>query len=266
VVQVQREREPIADQASNGVPLRQLSHQLYEVLRAKILRRELAPGERVPLRELAQAFGVSMTPVRDAVNSLAADGLVVVSPRRGTIVAPLSQNDVRELYQVRMMLEPAAAEIAAESLSDDELRDLVDLADQLEQASAETYQDVDAYLHDLALDDHFHASIVRGVRNRRLNALYLGLQTNLIVARAIFPVSYRRRVHRLGEHRRILDALLARDGARAREETASHLRLAREDILRHMRTFDQATETDEPFGQPPDAQVQVQVQVQVTEP
>ena len=254
MAQALRERESVSEPTSNMVPLRQLSHQLYEVLRAKILRRELAPGERVPLRELAHSFGVSMTPVRDAVNLLAADGLVIVSPRRGTIVAPLSPNDVRELYQVRMILEPAAAEIAAESLSDDELRRLVDLADQLERAVAESYEDVDAYLHDLALDDQFHASIVRGVRNRRLNALYLGLQANLIVARAIFPVSDRCRVHRLGEHQWILDALLARDGELAREATANHLRLAREDILRHMRTFGQAAETDEPPVQPPETQ------------
>jgi DNA-binding GntR family transcriptional regulator len=152
-----------------------------------------------------------------------------------------------------MMLEPAAAEIAAESLSDEELRRLVDIADQLERAAAETYEDVDAYLHDLALDDQFHASIVGGVRNRRLDALYRGLQVNLIVARAIFPVSYRRRVHRVGEHRRILDALLARDGALAHEATASHLRLAREDILRHMRAFGQDTESDESSHQPSEA-------------
>src|SRR5829696_3252000 len=101
--------------------LDQLSSRTYETIRDRILQGELPAGKRLTVRELAESLGVSVTPVRDAFNRLAADGLVAVSPRRGTYVASLTTRDVRELYDLRIMLEPAAAEIAALSFSEDEV-------------------------------------------------------------------------------------------------------------------------------------------------
>jgi DNA-binding GntR family transcriptional regulator len=183
------------------------------------------------LRALAAQLGVSLTPVRDAINLLAADGLVAVSPRQGTVVTALSSSDAREIYQLRLMLEPAAAELAATSLTADELASLGDLVRRLEGGSRERFDDVEDYQRHLAIDLEFHAVVVGGARNQRLDGIYRSLQAGLTITRAMFPITCQREE----AHRRILEALQARDGDLAREETAAHLRAAQVDVLRHLR-------------------------------
>ena len=80
--------------------LRSLQQQVHDQLLGRILRRELEPGERISPPDIAAALGVSITPVRDAVNQMAAEGLVTVTPRRGTVVSPVSIRDIEELYEI----------------------------------------------------------------------------------------------------------------------------------------------------------------------
>jgi DNA-binding GntR family transcriptional regulator len=101
-----------------------LQRQIHDNLLGKILRGELGPAEKISPPDIATSLGVSVTPVRDAVNLLAAEGLVSVRPRRGTIVAPMSADDVAELYEIRLMIEPAAAERVAERATDGEIAGL----------------------------------------------------------------------------------------------------------------------------------------------
>src|SRR4051794_34794287 len=96
-----------------GLELRSLQQQIHDQLLGRILRGELEPGERISPPEVAAALGVSITPVRDAVNQMAAEGLVTVTPRRGTVVSPVSIRDIEGLYEIRLMIEPEAAELAA---------------------------------------------------------------------------------------------------------------------------------------------------------
>src|SRR5437762_1955430 len=97
----------------SNLELRSLQQQIHDRLLGRILRGELEPGERISPPEIAATLGVSITPVRDAVNQMAAEGLVTVTPRRGTIVSPVSIRDIEELYEIRLMIEPPAAEMAA---------------------------------------------------------------------------------------------------------------------------------------------------------
>src|SRR6476660_7201251 len=107
--------------ASSPLELRPLQQQIHDNLLGKILRGELGPGEKISPPDIAESLGVSVTPVRDAVNLLAAEGLVQVRPRRGTVVAPMSGEDVAELYEIRLMIEPAAAELVAERATDSQI-------------------------------------------------------------------------------------------------------------------------------------------------
>src|SRR5436305_7797070 len=100
--------------SDGGLELRSLQQQIHDQLLGRILRRELEPGERISPPDVAAALGVSITPVRDAVNQMAAEGLVTVMPRRGTVVSPISIRDIEELYEIRLMIEPEAAELAAD--------------------------------------------------------------------------------------------------------------------------------------------------------
>lgn len=212
---------------------RQLSHEIYEHLRDRILVREYGPGQQLPIRALARELGVSVTPVRDAINLLAAEGLISVSPRKGTVVAPFSVTDVREFYEVRLLLEPPAAALAASGLSTEELIRLETLLAEMESAPRQ-FTDVSAYIRHLVTHAEFHTLIVGGARNERLEAFYASLARYLIVARSIYPANYRSQTDRPYEHRDIVDALRRRDGVAARRAVEVHLVRAAADILNHL--------------------------------
>jgi DNA-binding GntR family transcriptional regulator len=217
--------------------LRSLQQQVHDRLLGRILRGELEPGERISPPEIAAALGVSITPVRDAVNQMAAEGLVTVTPRRGTVVSPVSIRDIEELYEIRLMVEPPAAELAASRASEREIARVQDLAERLESApgaSSGRVDDLATYLQEIAADAELHAAVVRAAHNRRLDALYEGLRTHVLVARAVFPRLYRGEPHRRGEHRRIVEAIADHDGAAAREAMTAHLGQALADTLRHV--------------------------------
>jgi DNA-binding GntR family transcriptional regulator len=221
--------------------LRSLQHQIHDRLLGRILRGELEPGERISPPEIAAAMGVSITPVRDAVNQMAAEGLLQVTPRRGTVVSPVSIEDISELYEIRLMLEPQAAELAAGRATADEIARVREVAERLESdpaAAAGRVDDLETYLQEIATDAELHAAIVHAAHNRRLAAVYDGLRTHVLIARAVFPHLYRGRPHRRGEHRRIVAAIANRDGDAARDAMSAHLRQALADTLRHVEATD----------------------------
>jgi DNA-binding GntR family transcriptional regulator len=220
----------------SNLELRSLQQQIHDQLLGRILRRELEPGERISPPEIAAALGVSITPVRDAVNQMAAEGLVTVKPRRGTVVSPVSIRDIEELYEIRLMIEPQAAEIAASRATAGEIANVQELAERLEAGPTDgaRVDDLETYLQEIATDAELHAAVVRAAHNVRLDALYDGLRTHVLIARAVFPRLYRGQPHRRGEHRRVVDAIAAHDGSAARDAMASHLRQALADTLRHV--------------------------------
>jgi DNA-binding GntR family transcriptional regulator len=227
----------VGSQDDGNLELRSLQQQIHDRLLGRILRRELEPGERISPPVIAAAMGVSVTPVRDAVNQMAAEGLVTVTPRRGTVVSPVSVLDIEELYEIRLMIEPQAAEIAAGRASPAEIAHMQELAEQLEAdrpAAAGEVENLETYLQEIATDAELHAAVVRAAHNVRLNTLYDGLRTHVLIARAVFPRLYRGQPHRRGEHQRVVDAIVAHDGGAARDAMAGHLRQALADTLRHV--------------------------------
>jgi DNA-binding GntR family transcriptional regulator len=197
------------------------------------MRGELRPGQRISPSGVAARFGVSITPVRDAINLLAAEGLVIVRPRRDTIVSPVRADEVDELYEIRLMIEPAAAARAAEAASPDEVERIQRLAARLEASptGASTVSDLAAYMDELTVDMDFHAGVIRATGNGRLMDVYDGLKAHLLIARIGYPTLQRGRPHRLGEHQRIIDAIAAGDPKGAREAMTEHLQNARSDAL-----------------------------------
>jgi DNA-binding GntR family transcriptional regulator len=236
--------EPMADggiskvaETSSSLELRSLQRQIHDHLLGKILAGELLPGERIAPPDLATSLGVSITPVRDAINLLAAEGLVSIQPRRGTIVAPVSANDIVELYEIRLMIEPAAAQLAAERASNEQLTRIRSLAERLESPAAadgDAAMALGQYMAEMAVDADFHAEVVRAAGNRRLSTLYEGLRAHVLVARTNFPTLSRRRPHRRGEHLRVVTGIEAHNGEQAREAMVEHLQRALADTLRRV--------------------------------
>src|SRR5229473_3541289 len=124
---------------------------VVERLRTAIFDEELQPGARLRLRDLAVLLETSTMPVREALQVLAAEGLVTLYPHRGAQVAPLSVDELEELYMARLGLEGLAARLGAEQVQSAELERLRELVPALEQAVVDA--DIDRFL---ALDTEFH--------------------------------------------------------------------------------------------------------------
>ncbi len=136
------------------------SETAYSRLHQAIRRGDLKPGERIRENELADLLTLSRTPIREALRQLEADGIVEHRPRQGAVIRTLSHAEVVELYEMRMVLERTAAEMAAKHASAAELDEL----DDLNAAIAATHDPVEA----ARINHHFHQCIHLAGRNRFL--------------------------------------------------------------------------------------------------
>ena len=190
-------------------------------LRRLILDGQLAPGTTLRLSPLAASLGVSVMPVREALRRLEAEGLVVLTPRRGATVAELSVEDAEETYALRTALESLCAGRAAERLTDADLVELQRLFDCMD--SAEESADLAAFID----ADHAFHSYLYGVSGRsRLLGMISELQDR---SRRYLPSLYeawQMAEDPLDAHRPLLAAIKERDPARVEELTREHMRQA----------------------------------------
>lgn len=154
---------------------------VYERLRSAIVSGELAGGEQFSIYQLAERYGVSRTPVRDAVLRLADTGMLEIQRNRGVVVRGTRVSDVREVFELRLMLEvPAAARAAATGSSTlaQALDDQLDrLAAAAEQGDAAEFSAVDRRLHDLILGATGNARLVSTVSSLRDSIIAYGVST-----------------------------------------------------------------------------------------
>ena len=202
---------------------------VLRVLIDNIVNTRLEPGEKLNEPELCEQLGVSRTPVREAVLRLAREGLLVVMPRRGTVISNISMEDIRQLYEARVMLEPQILRIAAKRADKNTLtRWKAFFEGQAAQADAEgaslPFPDEDAAQHSHDADAAFHLFLAQSIGNR-----YIVQQMEELMAQSqrIRNLSNARRKSRylasIQEHIRIVDALLEEDGERAAREVLEHL-------------------------------------------
>lgn len=206
-----------------------LGDQVYELLKNTVLRGDFSPGQRLSPQELSERFQLSVTPVRDALRRLEADGLVQVSPRRGTFVAQFSAGEVKEVFESRIVIEAAAAE-KLPTAPITILQRMSKLVDNMETLiDGENVLD---YSHYLKLDEEFHDCIVAIMRNNRLSEFHHSLRAYTFVARALVPSVDRRMPQTHLEHRQILEAFQLRDVVKAKLAITTHLDNGMNDILR----------------------------------
>ena len=188
---------------------------IYDQIIGDIRAGRVLPGERLTETELAKRFGISRTPVREAIRQLEADGLVVHMPRLGATIRRLDQSEVSELYEMRAVLESTAARLAARAASGPELQEIAALHRAMGQAGD---------IEDLyKLNQMFHAAILDAARNRFLVSAVQSVQKTLfILGRSTMEQSDRTQAA-LHEHRLILDALEARDEGAAEQAMRGHI-------------------------------------------
>jgi DNA-binding GntR family transcriptional regulator len=204
---------------------RRATDEVYDALRSSILDHRFLPGERLLVDQISSRLGVSLTPVRHALQQLAAEGLVDIRPRSGTYVASLSVNDVSETFQIRRALECLAAETLVERIAPAALKQLRTLVWKLAEP-VET--DADRVRHEQN-NLEFHRLIVEASGNKRLSEMYESLKAHMQIAR-VHSVSLDEWVRRLpleqAEHEEILAAIEARDRERLISALGSHINRA----------------------------------------
>lgn len=183
---------------------------ILESIRESILRGSLKPGEKVAEPELAERFGISRTPIREAFRQLESEGYLTVIPRKGAVVTALSERDVEEFYSIKSILEGYAARIAAEKLSTKDLDRLEAINERLQQLANEG--DVKTFFR---VHNEFHELFIRASGNEKLFELIgqLLLKFNrLRMASLALPGRMNISVQ---EHRKILEAFRRQDGDQA---------------------------------------------------
>ncbi|PTQ13034.1 GntR family transcriptional regulator [Sphingomonas oleivorans] len=214
------------------IPRQSLHDALTPSLRGMILGGELKPGAKIPERQLCERFGVSRTPLREALKVLAAEGLIELLPQRGAIVAQISAEDIEELFPIMAALEALAGELACERATDADIARIRALHDQM----MESYRidDEDNYLR---LNRLVHEAIFDIARNDTLAAMYQQILMRIHAHRFIVRKSEANWKSAVEEHEQIMEALAARDKRRLSRLLRKHVtgttaRIARESVER----------------------------------
>ena len=202
---------------------RALYEEVAELLRQRIFARELEPGSWIDELRIAEALGISRTPLREALKVLAAEGLVTMKVRRGAYVTEVSAQDMRDVYHLLALLESDAAAMVALTATDAQLAELQALHQELEAAVA----DRDRFF---AINERFHMRLLALAQNRWRDQMVADLRKVMKLNRHNSLFKTGRLQESLAEHRAILSALLARDAtattARMREHFTNGLTAA----------------------------------------
>ena len=187
-----------------------LREKILETIREAILKGELKPGEKVAEPELAERFGISRTPIREAFRQLESEGFLTVIPRKGAVVAALSERDVQEYYAVKSILEGYAAELAAQNLSEKELAKLESINLRLKQLASDG--DVKAFYK---IHHDFHDTFLKAADNSKLYDLIKQLGMKFSRLRMASLAVNGRMAISVAEHEKLLDAFRRQDGKAA---------------------------------------------------
>ncbi|HEV8275811.1 MAG TPA: GntR family transcriptional regulator [Streptosporangiaceae bacterium] len=200
---------------------------VYEELKSAIVDLRLAPGD--PLREatLADQLGVSKTPIREALTRLEQEGLVETTSFKGAVVTGYSRQDLLEIYELRELLENAAARTAAESMADVDR----DRLDRICRESRKLKKNHDA-AGLAALISAFDDVLFEQVRNSRIRALIENLRAHLTRIGHLTAEIPGRIEASVDEHEKIVQAIAARDPEQAEQQMREHIRSVRDDQLR----------------------------------
>jgi DNA-binding GntR family transcriptional regulator len=196
--------------------------------RRRILTGELATGVNLSELALAEEFGVSRTPVREALKQLQTEGLVEIRPRVGTFVTTPSRREITELFEMKELLEGAAARLLAQR---GRVPELDRLHENVRQAEVAVTRDDKVRYAELV--EEFHDLVVLGADNSKLQAHYRTLMNQLAYSRLV-NTSLRqpgRALQSDREHHRVLELIAAKDGDTAERVMREHVRASRQALL-----------------------------------
>ena len=195
-----------------------LTEQVFHALKSQILRSQMRPGSVVIEGELAEQFGVSKTPIREALRLLVQDGWIEVMPRRGYLVRPIGLDDLREVYELRRILESGVIRKIIEQMNAETVSGLRRLIEEQAAAGDSLEVSIDA-------SRDFHLSLARLTGNERLERGLASLLDEVERLLRMLPelVTLMTSTSEIEAHRRLVDALEDHDADLAESLMMAHL-------------------------------------------
>lgn len=203
-----------------------VASRIYNAIKLQIIDGHYAPGSRITEQHIAAEFSTSRTPVREAMRQLVADGFAVFKPNSGTVVRSWTAPQIREIFDLRFLIESEVAALAAERISDEEIEALVRLQDAIEADPSEP---------DAArigrLNREFHGAIAKASQHERLVSMLAKAIEMPVVQQTFRRYSPQQLARSFSHHRELIDAFRARDSAWARCVMGSHIHAAKHALL-----------------------------------
>ena len=201
--------------AETSLSPRALYEEVAELLRQRIFNRELAPGSWIDELKLAEEYGISRTPLREALKVLATEGLITMKVRRGAYVTEVNEKDLTDVYHLLSLLESDAAAVVAEQATASQIRDLQGLHDELEKAVGNRERFFE-------INETFHMRLLEIANNRWRDQMVADLRKVMKLNRHNSLLKGGRIEESLAEHRAIMAAICAHDAARATQKMREH--------------------------------------------
>jgi DNA-binding GntR family transcriptional regulator len=205
-------------QDRSDFPNKTIAQQVKQSVRLLILHQKLIPGERIDQNSLAEQLNVSLVPIREALKTLEAEGLVNIVPRRGAFVTEVSPDHLFDLYRARQLIEGEAAYHALEQLVDDDVNQLRELNQKMRQATDD--KNINQFME---LNREFHLIIYRRVGSKHYldSIIRLWDRSELYRYRYMFVLKNADNAHQ--DHEAIIQACEARNQAQVKKLIITHI-------------------------------------------
>jgi len=223
--------------ARTGKVLLTIKEQVYQVIKESILNEQLKPGDRIQEVQIAKDLNVSRSPVRSAINELIGEGLLESIPNKSVKVRRLSEKEILDTYEFRVMLERYAIEKVVARLNPEIDRTLAEFSRQFMECC--TY---DQLLRYVEVDTKFHTFLVEAAGNDMVFETLHRISVLVTPFRVISLKSKERFQASIDEHTGIIDAIRAKDAHLAVQRCESHLTLAKNEIVAYLRNNSPAIE------------------------
>jgi DNA-binding GntR family transcriptional regulator len=207
---------------------------LFERIRDEIISGRLKPNERLVVADLAERFGTSTNPVREALQLLRGEGFVLFSPNRGARVRPIDHDFVRNIYEISALIEPALTRWFVGMATEKDIAELERI-----QGLIEANNFVDPVLHS-GLDVQFHTTMYQRHYNRHMAEIWWKHREVLRAVSQQFSYTLARRTQVIREHRELIQFVKAGEADKAAECVARHVEGSGRHILEQMRAFNTA--------------------------
>ena len=201
--------------ATASLTPRALYQEVAELLRQRIFNRELTPGSWIDELKLAEEYGISRTPLREALKVLATEGLVTMKLRRGAYVTEVSERDLTDVYHLLSLLESDAAGVVATQASEAQLKDLQTLHRELEKSVSNRERF-------FQINERFHMRLLEIADNRWRDQMVADLRKVMKLKRHNSLLKSGRIQESLAEHQAIMNALLSRDATASAQAMQTH--------------------------------------------